>query len=78
MEEVDTSEEALWPDFAFRMIPRRRQSFGMEHAVIGPDPTSRRVTAPGNVGGTDRIGDCMKSKMSTHTHMKMEHQLQGL
>lgn len=28
----------------------------------------RRVTAPGNVGGRDRIGDCMKSKMYTHTH----------
>lgn len=51
----------------------------MKHAVVGLVPTLRRVLAALEMlGGRDRIGDYMKSKMSTHTRLKMEHQLQDV
>ena len=32
----------FWPDFAFMMISRGRQSFGMKHAVVDPDPNFKK------------------------------------
>ena len=42
MGEVDTSEEALLARFCFYDDIKGRQSFGMKHAVVDPDPSVKK------------------------------------
>lgn len=41
----------------------------MKHAVVGPDPNVKKSHSSWKCWEEEHeIGDCMKSKMSTHTH----------